>query len=452
MWDKSVPAWFAGPSFRQNAAVPGAARPYPFDQLPRLTRADAAVQSALARWLAARPSRDGLAALAGGPVRVRFAARGGSPGTVIGRAPGIVAQGAPTIASGPIARARVPDAARSDAPESGGAGAMARVAPEIVAVEREPFDPFAARCEVRVGGASIEVLGSSRAVRALAQRLLGGPAELAAPRPLTHVEQSLWALVVATALEDLAIAGEVIPRVSVEPAPVLDRPVTISLDVMLGELAIAVELHAPALDLRVPPPRPLPAWADRTMIDCPIVVGRCALPEDAVRRLAVRDIVTLERPLAGHPEAGGRGADAGLAVHPGGRGADTGLAVRPGGRGPDAAPAIPHGCGPDAELVIFGGAVGLRAAPNAVSAEACTGYVPRDMSLPDDAHVELTVALGTTQLSLRQVVELAVGQIIQLGRPLAGPFELRAAGRTIGRGELVDVDGELGVRIVSLES
>jgi flagellar motor switch/type III secretory pathway protein FliN len=74
------------------------------------------------------------------------------------------------------------------------------------------------------------------------------------------------------------------------------------------------------------------------------------------------------------------------------------------------------------------------------------------MSLPDDAHVELTVALGTTQLSLRQVVELAIGQIIQLGRPLAGPFELRAAGRIVGRGELVDVDGELGVRIVSLES
>jgi flagellar motor switch/type III secretory pathway protein FliN len=102
--------------------------------------------------------------------------------------------------------------------------------------------------------------------------------------------------------------------------------------------------------------------------------------------------------------------------------------------------------------VIFGGSVGLRAAPNAVSAAACTGYVPRDMSLPDDAHVELTVALGTTQLSLRQVVELAIGQIIQLGRPLAGPFELHAAGRIVGRGELVDVDGELGVRIVSLES
>jgi type III secretion protein Q len=85
-----------------------------------------------------------------------------------------------------------------------------------------------------------------------------------------------------------------------------------------------------------------------------------------------------------------------------------------------------------------------------VVAEVATGYVRRPMSLPDNAHVELTVALGTTQLSLRQVFELSVGQIVQLGRPLAGPFELRAAGRLVGKGELVDVDGELAVRIVSV--
>lgn len=324
-------------------------RTYPFEQLPKLTRAEAALQSALARWLVARPSRQKLAALAGGPVRVRFAGTSAA------------------------------------------------------------LDPFAARCAIRIGGSSIEALGSSRAVRRLAQRLLGGPAELDAPRPLTPVEQSVWALVVATAVEDLAIAAEVLPRIetaadarSTAAAPAR-APLVIALDVVLGELPLAVELHAPALDLRAPPPRPLPAWAERAMIDCPIVLGRCALPAEAVAHLAVRDIVTLERALA------------------------------------------------DAELVIFGGAVGLRAVPNAVSAAACTSYVRRDMSLPDDAHVELTVALGTTQLSLRQIVELAVGQVIQLGRPLAGPFELRAAGRIVGRGELVDVDGELGVRIVSLE-
>ncbi|HTR54688.1 MAG TPA: FliM/FliN family flagellar motor C-terminal domain-containing protein, partial [Kofleriaceae bacterium] len=78
-------------------------------------------------------------------------------------------------------------------------------------------------------------------------------------------------------------------------------------------------------------------------------------------------------------------------------------------------------------------------------------YVRRDMALPDDASVELAVTLGTTRLSLRQAMGLAVGEVIALGRPLGGPFDVRAAGQVVGKGELVDVDGELAVRIVSLE-
>lgn len=333
-------------------------RAYPFDQLPKLTSAGARAQSAVAGWLAARPSRDKLAALAGGPVRVVLARSDAA--TAVGHARGA---------------ASIRDRAAT-------------------------FDPFAGRAELRIAGASIDVLGSSRAIRRLAQKLLGGPAELDAPRPLTHVEEAVWALVVATAVEDLGVSAEVIGHRESGSRGAL----VIALDVQLGDIACAVEIDAPGLDLHAPPVRPLPGWAARATLDVPVVLGRCALPREALGQLAARDIITLERPAG------------------------------------------------DAELVIFGGAVGLKGTPNAVSAAASTGYVPRDMSLPDDAHVELTVALGTTQLSLRQVLDLAVGQVVQLGRPLAGPFELRAAGRIVGRGELVDVDGELGVRIVSIES
>jgi type III secretion protein Q len=72
------------------------------------------------------------------------------------------------------------------------------------------------------------------------------------------------------------------------------------------------------------------------------------------------------------------------------------------------------------------------------------------MALLDEASLEVTVQLGATRLSLRQLGELAVGQIVPLGRPLAGPYEVRVAGRMVGQGELVDIDGELGVRIVSI--
>jgi flagellar motor switch/type III secretory pathway protein FliN len=337
--------------------------------LRRLSRREAALASVLARWIGARAPGERLARLVGAPVRA--------------------------------------DVVASSAPSG--------------------FDPWAARCEVRVGGAAIEARGSSLAVRAIAQRVLGGPAELGAPRPLGVVEKSLWSLVVATALEDLGVAGEVWPLLDdvdaddAAPDDVATRVVrpgargnelrpervptssVVELAVVFGDDMLAVQLHVPAdLALRVPPPRSPPAWFDTTMLDVPIVLGRCALGRRDLERLAVRSVVTLERP---------RGT---------------------------------------AELAIFAGAVGLRVVPGAVVGEVATGYGARDMSLPDDAHVELSVQLGTTQLSLRQLGELAIGQIVQLGRPLAGPFELRAEGRVVGRCELVEVDGELAVRIVSI--
>ena len=259
-------------------------------------------------------------------------------------------------------------------------------------------DAHAARCEVRVSGASIEVLGASAGVRRIAQRVLGGPSELPAPRPLGAVEHAIWALVVAAALEDLGVAGQVH---ACEGPLALAGARELAIDLDLAGAPFTVAIRAPrALALRSPQPPRVPAWADRARVDAAIVLGRSAIPRADLRRLAPRAIVTVER------------------VH---------------------------------ELAVLGGALGVSIARGAVVAEVATGYLPRAMPLPDDAHVELTVGLGA-QLTLRQVLELAVGQVVPLGRPLAAPFEVRAAGAVVGHGELVDVDGELGVRITSVAS
>jgi flagellar motor switch/type III secretory pathway protein FliN len=316
------------------------ATPFPFDDLPRLARDDVAITAALARWLAIRPKGRRLEALIGDPI---------------------------TLATTAIAT----------------------------------FDDSnAGSCAVRVTGATIEVRGTNALVRRIAQRLLGGPAELAAARPLNAAEHAVWALVVAAAVEDLGIAGEVWP--CDEPPVIADaRELVLGFNAAGAPATIAI--RAPrTLELRVPPAR-VPAWPASVMVEIPIVIGRCAITRDAIAALAPRSIITLEAAL-GH-----------------------------------------------AELVVLGGSVGLAIADGELVAAVTTGYVSRSMALPDDAHVELTVGLGTTQLTLRQVFELAVGQVVPLGRPLAGPFEIRAAGKLVGRGELVNVDGELGVRIVSLE-
>jgi len=145
----------------------------------------------------------------------------------------------------------------------------------------------------------------------------------------------------------------------------------------------------------------IPGWADRVILDLPVIVGRCWLARTDVARLKPRSVVTLER-----------------------------------------TPAI-------AALVVLNGWIGVEATQDPVVVRACTEYVPREVALPDEARIELTVGVGTVRMSLRQVMGLAVGEVVPLNRPLGGPFEVRAAGTLIGQGELVDVDGELGVRIVS---
>ena len=66
-----------------------------------------------------------------------------------------------------------------------------------------------------------------------------------------------------------------------------------------------------------------------------------------------------------------------------------------------------------------------------------------------DAPVVVRVELGSVELKAREWAELAPGDVLSLGRRVGDPAILRVGGLELARGELVQVDGEYGVRIVS---
>ncbi len=68
-----------------------------------------------------------------------------------------------------------------------------------------------------------------------------------------------------------------------------------------------------------------------------------------------------------------------------------------------------------------------------------------------DAPVLIRVEVGSVTMSARQWVELAPGDVIGLGGPLNPRVTLRVAGQQIAQGELVNIDGELGVRVTKLK-
>jgi flagellar motor switch/type III secretory pathway protein FliN len=64
--------------------------------------------------------------------------------------------------------------------------------------------------------------------------------------------------------------------------------------------------------------------------------------------------------------------------------------------------------------------------------------------------VVVRVELGSVSMTAREWAQLGPGDVIETAQRIAEPVVLRIAGREVGRGELVNVDGQVGVRIQKL--
>lgn len=79
--------------------------------------------------------------------------------------------------------------------------------------------------------------------------------------------------------------------------------------------------------------------------------------------------------------------------------------------------------------------------------QAAAGDEPVDL---DAVPVLLTFDLGETTLPLAELKRLQPGQVFDLGRPLTGAVRVRANGALVAEGELVEIDGHLGVSVSRL--
>ncbi len=64
--------------------------------------------------------------------------------------------------------------------------------------------------------------------------------------------------------------------------------------------------------------------------------------------------------------------------------------------------------------------------------------------------VEVEVVIARGAFTVGEVAAWRPGEVIALPSRVGAPVELRAGGRTVARGELCDVEGEVGVRVVEL--
>jgi flagellar motor switch protein FliN len=90
------------------------------------------------------------------------------------------------------------------------------------------------------------------------------------------------------------------------------------------------------------------------------------------------------------------------------------------------------------------GATGAVPAPRAAGGGA--------LNLLRDVEMAVTVELGRTRMTVKDLLSLTPGTVVELDRAAGAPADLLVNGRLIARGEVVVVDEDYGIRIVEIVS
>lgn len=75
-----------------------------------------------------------------------------------------------------------------------------------------------------------------------------------------------------------------------------------------------------------------------------------------------------------------------------------------------------------------------------------------NLDLLMDVELGVMLQFGCRQTTLREVLELATGAVLELDREIEQPVDLLLNGRVVARGEVVVIDGNYGLRVTDVAS
>jgi flagellar motor switch protein FliN/FliY len=98
------------------------------------------------------------------------------------------------------------------------------------------------------------------------------------------------------------------------------------------------------------------------------------------------------------------------------------------------------------------GAAPAGVAPAGVAARGGGAGVRGGLDMLHDVEMEVSAELGRTRMSVRELLSLSPGAIVELDRAAGSPADLLVNGRLIARGEVVVIDENFGIRITEIVS
>jgi flagellar motor switch protein FliN/FliY len=108
----------------------------------------------------------------------------------------------------------------------------------------------------------------------------------------------------------------------------------------------------------------------------------------------------------------------------------------------------------DNPQAVIGLAVTVQVTVQVDTGGASGAIASREMrpgfDLLHDVEMEVTAELGRTRMSVKDLLSLVPGAVIELDRAAGGPADLLVNGRLIARGEVVVIDENFGIRITEI--
>lgn len=99
-------------------------------------------------------------------------------------------------------------------------------------------------------------------------------------------------------------------------------------------------------------------------------------------------------------------------------------------------------------------AAGSPAAPHPLTVpapgSASTPGPRRGIEMLNEVDMEVTVELGRTRMTLRDLLALSPGNVLELDRAAGSPADLLVNGHLIARGEVVVIDEDFGLRVTEI--
>ncbi len=368
--------------------------PYPLGQVPKLSRTTAAALTAFRRRIA----------------RAELAAMQATAAALLGTTPQI--------------RAGLPEAASP-------AQALSLLREPVVALLLE-----AAGASTR----SQAILACTPSVAAaLVDRTLGGDGSLGMAQGLMALDDMsqgvfayLAARLLAASQTGYGLRSLMTECITLPDALAADGCIVLPLALRLGaqELGLTLLLPPAAIEHAADPaPSQLPEWLGALTVSLWADGGRAHLCASTLATLGKGDVIVLDQSGLSHSDDGFLGSVAVRLIGSGWRLRCQARQMR------FSIEAVEAGKDP---LMTTGKVIAAEAKPEASA------------MLISDAPIELGVELARFSLSLGELALLGPGDVLSTGRRIGEAVTLRSGDRALAEGELVDIDGETGVRILRM--